>query len=1047
MTPELWQRLKPLYQAAVEKLDEERTHFIVEACGNDEELKRELLALVEANNKQTCDIDFPLINPEGLIAKAARPFSVGQVVLGRFKIVRLIGRGGMGDVYEASDVELGRIALKTIRPDFAGSREIFARFKKEVQLARRVSGPHVCRVHELFVVHGIKKELPALFLTMEFLDGLTLADKIRDSGPFPWREAQVIGIEICAGLQTIHQAGIVHRDLKSRNIMLASRNDSACAVLMDFGLARELPSPTSETMNDFTRPGSIVGTPAYMAPEQFEGTEVSPATDVYALGIVLYELLTGRHPFAASAPIGAGVLRSRRLKPASSIQRGVPHHFDEVINKCLEYEAKRRYQSADEVALALKAHPFSARRVIERQPAVLRKRSTLTAVFVIFFLIATGMVLWFQSHRYHPPSSEVQRWYEMGAAALREGTYVKATRTLQVAVDHDKNFALGHARLADAWSELDFAGRAQQQMLLASAPELDRNLPALDRMYIEAVRSTLTHDFNGAVRQYKSILDALPEQEKAYGYVDLGRAWEKAGDLIAALKDYETAARLDKDNPAAFVHLGVLRSRQQDASGGEAAFRHAETIYQETSNQEGLAEIAYQRGYAENVRGESEQARANLTTSLTIARQISSVQLEVRALTQMSNVEYFAQHSDQAIQYANHAIEIARENELGYWSGDGLMRLGNAYLSAHELDKAESPLQAALRIAQQERQPRLEANAKFSLASVLSQRGKWDESIQFAQPALDYYKSVGMVVQATNASILIVRAQQNKNDLTAALQSANELLKVSGQSANLALVESSEELMGNVLSALERYPEALSHFEEALLRAHTIHENEPYQAMHCADVLWQLGRYTEAVKMLTIAESAKNPDLDSEAELVKTSILLSQGKLAQVISLVNQAFRPGTSKASPDDLPQFRLLRARAEVHRGETRQAAADLSVLSKWAAKGVDEDASHNVEILQAENYRRSGSPLLAEPLVESARLYFSASNKKESEWLCLLEQARVYQSLHKPQESRASAQLALDILKEFEHTWPPTDYKSYSARPDNMAAQRELATDART
>src|SRR5580698_4332792 len=114
MTPELWQRLKPLYQAAVEKLDEERTNFIVEACGNDEELKRELLALVEANNKQTCDIDFPLINPEGLIAKAAKPFSVGQVVLGRFKIVRLIGSGGMGDVYEASDVELGRIALKTI---------------------------------------------------------------------------------------------------------------------------------------------------------------------------------------------------------------------------------------------------------------------------------------------------------------------------------------------------------------------------------------------------------------------------------------------------------------------------------------------------------------------------------------------------------------------------------------------------------------------------------------------------------------------------------------------------------------------------------------------------------------------------------------------------------------------------------------------------------------------------------------------------------------------------------------------------------------------
>lgn len=1042
MTPELWQRLKPLYQAAIEKPHDQRARFIAEVCGNDDELRKELEALVEANDEQTASGDVPVVNPEGPIARTSRPFFVGELILGRFKIVRLLGSGGMGDVYEASDLQLGRIALKTIRSDIADNPDVLSRFRKEVQLARRVGGPHVCRVHELFVIPGADEVSPNLFLTMEFLDGITLAEKIRKSGPLPWPEAQTIGIEICAGLQTIHQAGIIHRDLKCRNVMLVSRNGSTCAVLTDFGLARETRTPTSETISSLTRPGVIAGTPDYMAPEQFEGTEVSPATDLYALGIVLYELVTGKHPFAASTPVEAAVLRGRRPKPASSIQRGVPHLCDEVINKCLEYDAGRRYQSAQEVADALTAHPLSARRLIERQTAALRRRGVLATVSALLLLIAAAGILWSRSHRYHPPSNEAQHWYEMGTAALREGTYVKAAQALQVAVDRDKNFALGHARLADAWSELDFAGHAQQEMLLASAPESEQNLPALDRMYIEAVRSTLTRDFGTAVKEYASILDALPEQEKAYGYVDLGRAQEKAVNLSEALKDYEAAARLNKDNPAAFVHLGVLRSRQQDASGGEAAFQQAETLYKETSNQEGLAEIAYQRGYAENVRGNSEQARSNLETSLTIARQIPSVQLEVRALTQMSNVEYLAGHSDSAIQYATQAIQLARDNELEYWSGDGLMRLGNAYLSSHDLDKAEAPLQAALRLAQRERQPRLEANARFSLASVRNQQGKWDESIQFAQPALDYYKSVGMIVQATNASILIIRGQRNKNDLTAALQSATDLLDVSRKSANPALIETSEEQMGDILSSLEHYPEALSHFEEALRVARAIHRNEPYQALHCADVLWPLGRYAEAQQMLIFAQSGKNAELASEAQLVKTNILLSQGRLAEVVSVVNRAFGPGISKISPDDLQQLRLLRTRAEVRLGETRKALDDLRELTNWAEKEGDDQTAYDIKLVQAENYTKAGSPLSAEPLVESALRYFSSSGKKESEWLSLLDQARVYRSLGKIPESKLSARLALDILRNFEHTWPPADYKSYRARPDNQAAQQELA-----
>src|ERR1700677_2170694 len=149
MKPELWQRLKPLYLAAMERPADQRARFIVEACGNDEPLREELSALVNAGDERTTLDDVPIASRHAAPARACSSFAAGELVLGRFRIVRPLGSGGMGDVYEASDLELGRIALKTIRSDFADSPEIIARFKKEVQLARKVGDPHVCRVYEL----------------------------------------------------------------------------------------------------------------------------------------------------------------------------------------------------------------------------------------------------------------------------------------------------------------------------------------------------------------------------------------------------------------------------------------------------------------------------------------------------------------------------------------------------------------------------------------------------------------------------------------------------------------------------------------------------------------------------------------------------------------------------------------------------------------------------------------------------------------------------------------------------------------------------------
>ena len=297
-------------------------------------------------------------------------FTPNELILDRFRIVRFIGRGGMGEVYEARDLQLGRIALKTIRRDLAGTPLMMARFRQEVQLARKITSPNVCRIHELFGLPAGGHRGAAAFLTMEFLDGMALADRIDRDGGLPFPEAELIALQLCAAIQAIHDAGVIHRDIKARNVMLVPRNGTTQAVVMDLGLAREsVPRPDGEA--SLTLPGAVMGTPEYMAPEQFEGAQATPATDVFGLGVLLYEIVTGKRPFQAATPMGAAAGRAKRPPPASSARQALPRRWDAVINRCLEYDPALRYQSANEVREALRDRRARPRRLIGYAAAAL----------------------------------------------------------------------------------------------------------------------------------------------------------------------------------------------------------------------------------------------------------------------------------------------------------------------------------------------------------------------------------------------------------------------------------------------------------------------------------------------------------------------------------------------------------------------------------------------------------------------------------------------------------------------------------------------------
>lgn len=272
----------------------------------------------------------------------------------------------MGEVYEAEDQELHeRVALKTILPRFSLNDAAQVRFRQEVNLARKVTHPNVCRVFDVFR-HPSTPDAASgdgiLFVTMELLAGETLAGRLAKSGRLPSAEALPIALQLSDALAAAHAAGIVHRDFKSANVMLVpSEGGGTRAVVMDFGIAHTFaPTSPDSVTHTLTSAGEIVGTPAYMAPEQLEGRTITPATDVYALGLVLYEMLTGIRPFENMSLVEAAMARLRH--PPRSGRRfagGMDRRWARVIDRCLEYDPARRFPAAADVGRALrqKARP------------------------------------------------------------------------------------------------------------------------------------------------------------------------------------------------------------------------------------------------------------------------------------------------------------------------------------------------------------------------------------------------------------------------------------------------------------------------------------------------------------------------------------------------------------------------------------------------------------------------------------------------------------------------------------------------------------------
>jgi serine/threonine protein kinase len=314
----------------------------------------------------------------------------------RYEILASAGHGSMGNVYKARDRETGEtLALKLLKPEIASDQLMMDRFKNELLFARKITHKNVCRVYEFNRLGGIA------YTSMEFVEGESLRSVLNRFGGLPQRKATDLALQICSGLKEAHAQGIVHRDLKPENVMIDGQGN---VKIMDFGIARSMEAGTRLT-------GSMVGTPAYMAPEQVAGKPVDYRTDIYSLGLMLYEMFTGAPAFRADNPVAVALKQMREEPvPPHEVEPNVPVFAERVILKCLEKEPERRFQSVADLESALRSpapampppRPISAAATTNHGSSGLprtaapvrsapRRRSAI--VWLLVSLIAIGAVL------------------------------------------------------------------------------------------------------------------------------------------------------------------------------------------------------------------------------------------------------------------------------------------------------------------------------------------------------------------------------------------------------------------------------------------------------------------------------------------------------------------------------------------------------------------------------------------------------------------------------------------------------------------------------
>ncbi|HEX6719866.1 MAG TPA: protein kinase [Pyrinomonadaceae bacterium] len=350
--PQRWQRVKEIFEGALERHGAEREAFLDRVCDGEAEVREEVESLLRSYEVAGSFMESPAVAQAADDLAREEKLTAGQRVK-HYEIVNLIGEGGMGEVYLATDTILGRrVALKVLPAFVSKDPERLRRFTQEARAASRLSHPNVCVVHEIGETDEGRP-----FIAMEYVDGITLRQRMRDRA-MKLGDVLDVAIQIADGLTAAHEAGIVHRDIKPENIMI---RPEGYVKILDFGLAKlterhkSVTNTTMPTLLLHSSPGMVIGTAAYMSPEQARGIAVDERTDIWGLGVVLYEMASGNPPFAGETPTDVVVaIVEKDQPPISQHVEGTPAELERIVRKALRKDRNERYQIVKEMAIDLR---------------------------------------------------------------------------------------------------------------------------------------------------------------------------------------------------------------------------------------------------------------------------------------------------------------------------------------------------------------------------------------------------------------------------------------------------------------------------------------------------------------------------------------------------------------------------------------------------------------------------------------------------------------------------------------------------------------------
>ena len=503
MNSEQWSRVKEVFNAALEHEAGERRAYVAAATAGDDSVRAEVDRLLDAQLESTDFIEQP----------AATSVLSGRVI-SHYEIGRLIGSGGMGHVYAARDTELGReVALKVAS---FGTEDAQARLRREAQHASRLSHPHICHIYDVGRADG------QLFVVMELVKGQSLADLVRE-GSLSIANARRYAIEIADALAHAHEHGVTHRDLKSTNVMITPARG---AKVLDFGLARMLDThqidALSQSQRSLTDEGLIAGTLPYMAPELLRGQRGDQRSDIWALGVLLHEMVSGRRPFtgATGFEVSAGILHQE----PEALPSSVPAPMRVIIQRCLEKDPARRYQQAADVHDALQEMKGLPTLPSFRIPYIPRRITANIFLFVVGVVVAG--VVWY-ALRHGPPTISNALTNVRGYSLLEDGQFDQAVAQFESVANRAPGEANGWDSLGEGYLASGMPDKSLEAYSRALAIDATFESPVVGRglalaglgRYAEAVASELPdlriHAYLlSRVGRYRDAADALEKAQR-----------------------------------------------------------------------------------------------------------------------------------------------------------------------------------------------------------------------------------------------------------------------------------------------------------------------------------------------------------------------------------------------------------------------------------------------------------------------------------------------------------------------------------------------------